>query len=348
MKIIALCIVLLLSAVPACIPLFGISADRTATATIFPAHSATVPRSTATRTATLTATPEPSATPTLTPTPTATPIYLETIDPALPSPVPLIRDKPRGEVNLLLLGSDYRPESGYRTDVIVLLSISTLEKTVTAISFPRDLYLAIPGWTTQRINTAKPHGGFEMIADTLEYNFGIRPDHYIQVDFDGFKRIVNNLGGINVHVGSYLSDRCDLPQSRGGACAVEPGSVAMDGATALWYVRSRATSGDLDRMRRGQEVLTAIFSKLIGLDGLTRLPELYDLYIDSVETDLTLKDLVPLTTTAGRVVKEPDRIRRFAISNDEVEQYRTEQGWAVLMPDFDAIHALLEEAMQTK
>lgn len=83
---------------------------------------------------------------------------------------------PEGVVNIMVLGSDYRESSGYRTDVMMLVSVNTIKQTVSVVSFPRDLYVPIPGWVTQRLNTAMPHGGFQMLADTLDSNFGIRPD----------------------------------------------------------------------------------------------------------------------------------------------------------------------------
>ena len=76
--------------------------------------------------------------------------------------------RPEGQVNILVLGSDFRPGSGYRTDVFMVLSLYPEEGTASVISFPRDLYVNLPGIGNQRINVAQPFGGFELSKATLE------------------------------------------------------------------------------------------------------------------------------------------------------------------------------------
>ena len=121
-----------------------------------------------------------------------------------PTPVPTFspEDIAQNQVNILLLGSDQRDDPSFRTDIIILLSIDLEHNTVSAVSFPRDLYVQIPGWEMNRINTAQQVGGFQMMADTFEYNFGIRPEYYFMVDFNSFKAVIDSLGGINVNARS--------------------------------------------------------------------------------------------------------------------------------------------------
>ena len=289
-----------------------------------------------TATSPFTATPGPSYTPRPTKDPT---------EAAQPTPVVVEQPMPEGTVNLLLLGSDFRPQSGFRTDVIILVSINPKKGTVSAVSFPRDLYVFIPGWMNQRINTAQAHGGFTTTADTFEYNFGIRPQYYVMTNFQGFTGIVNSLGGINVNVGAYLSDSCDLPQAVGGYCTVTPGTIRMDGDTALWYVRSRHTSSDFDRTRRAQEVIFAVFTKFMSLDAVSRLPELYASYQSSVETNMGINDIAPLVPLAAQILKDPSKVRQFTIGPAEVWPTITEGGAAVLIPNYDAIQVILNDAL---
>jgi polyisoprenyl-teichoic acid--peptidoglycan teichoic acid transferase len=303
--------------------------------------------------ATATATPfqpiGPTATSAYTPTPapsvTPAPTSDEFGNIGLPTPVRIDQPLPQNSLNLLLLGSDYRPNAGFRTDVIMLVSLNPKKGTVSVVSFPRDLYVYIPGWTTQRINTAQAHGGFSMMADTFEYNFGVRPSYYIMTNFQGFVGIINSLGGINVNVAKHLSDTCDLPQAVGGYCTVSPGSYRMDGATALWYVRSRHSSSDFDRLRRAQEVMYAIFAKMMSLDAVSRMPEMYTLYKSSVETNLGLEQIIPVVPLASQVMSDSSRIRRFAISPAEAYPTMTESGASVLIPNYDAIRAILQDAL---
>ena len=304
---------------------------------------------------TATATPFQPVGPTATPLdPTATPQPTSTVNPldeltesiGLPTPVRISQKMPEGMVNLLLLGSDYRPTSGYRTDVIMLVSINTQKGTVSVTSFPRDLYVYIPGWMTQRINTAQPHGGFGMMQDTFEYNFGIRPEYYVMTNFQGFIGIINSLGGIQVDVGAYLSDTCDLPwRSANGYCSVSPGTITMDGATALWYVRSRHSSSDFERTQRAQEVMLALFRRLMSLDAVSRFPELYEAYQSSLETNMGLQDIAPLVPLASQILADTSRISRYAVGREHVTPYTTESGAAVLLPNYESIMTLLQQAI---
>lgn len=257
--------------------------------------------------------------------------------------------RPEGQVNILVLGSDYRPESGYRTDVFMLLSIYPKEGTASILSFPRDLYVYLPGIGNQRINVAQPFGGFALSKATLEENFGVTADYYIMTNFQGFKGIINSLGGINVNVGSYLSDHCELPQGDASKnCTVYAGPNYMNGDTALWYVRSRYTSSDFDRTRRAQEVIFAIFEKLMSLDAISRVPELYNLYLSSVDTDLGLTDIVSLVPVTSQILSDPSRLRRYAIGEEQVSHYvLPDSGANVLIPNYELIEEIIIDSAFT-
>ena len=220
---------------------------------------------------------------------------------------------------------------------MMLLSLNTKTGKASLISFPRDLYVDIPGWQMQRLNTAHPHGGFELTQKTFELNFGVHPDYYIMTNFQGFKGIIDTLGGINVYAAKSLSDTCDLPQkAEDGYCNVEPGWVGMDGETALWYARARHSSSDFDRTRRGQEVIQAIFVKLLSLNAISRGPELYALFRSSVETNITLQqalDLLPLATKLADL----KGLQRYAVSYDTVTSWVTPEGAQVLLPHTEEI-----------
>lgn len=308
------------------------------------------------RDATATPTPYQPIGPTITPTATATPtptlLPTPTLEPTVeipPQPTPFQIDEtmPEGTFTFLVLGNDLRPGGGFRTDVIMLVVVNTSLRTVSVISFPRDLYVNIPGWMTQRINTAFQVGGFSMMADTFQSNFGIRPKFYVMTNFDGFMGIINGLGGIDVNVGKFLSDSCDLPQSRAGRCTVYPGTVSMDGATALWYVRSRHSTSDFDRTRRAQEVLYGLFNRLMSINTVARLPEIYNDYRGSVETNIGVDDIAPLLPMALQALSDSSRIRRYSVGPGQVWNYITPDGAMVLLPNYAAIQQMISEAIST-
>jgi LCP family protein required for cell wall assembly len=299
------------------------------------------------------------AAPNATPTPTPfqpippTPTYLPTIVPTL-APTPTPNGAQAGsnapapllpvhtdQVNILLLGSDQRPyEGGFRTDTILLLSLNPNMGTASLVSFPRDLYLYLPGWSDQRINTAMSFGGIGLLNQTLSYNFGVKVDRYVLVNFWAFVQVIDSLGGIDVQVARALRDHRDGY----GNYSVPAGLVHMDGDTALWYVRSRYTSSDFDRGRRQQEVLQAIFLRMLSLNALERAPELYNIYINNVTTDITLTDITPLLPLAG-ILKDVSKVQRYYIGPAQVIPWTTPSGSQVLLPRTDAIIALLRQAL---
>lgn len=263
------------------------------------------------------------------------------------SPTSTVRvlQKPESQVNILLLGSDARPDDGgFRTDIIVWVSLNPEDGFVSAVSFPRDLFVQIPGYGENRINVAFPRGGFELLADTFELNFGIRPDHYLLVDFNGFKSVINNLGGITVQTENNLSDTCAKWIDPDGYCSVGPGPVHMNGELALWYARSRYSTNDIDRARRAQEVIEAIFQRLMSFDIIVKAPDLYNAYITYVDTDIKLSDVLPLLPLASEINQNGD-IRSYVIGYEYAYDWMTMQGAQVLVPDYEKIRDLMIEAL---
>ncbi len=245
---------------------------------------------------------------------------------------------PKGVKTFMILGSDYRPQMGYRTDVILLVAVNTRKGNISLLSFPRDLWVYIPGWEMQRINTVQPRGGFELLGDTLEVNFGFRPDNYAMLDFEGFKQVIDTLGGIDIKTEEAMTDRCDFTSS--GWCTVEPGTVHMDGDFALWYVRARYNSSDFDRTRRAQEVIQAVLKKTISIQTLLNSSELIATLNQSLETDVRLGDLLPLMTNFSSLTKD-GAIHTYAISPNEATGWITPGGANVLLPDYPAIYQIL-------
>jgi polyisoprenyl-teichoic acid--peptidoglycan teichoic acid transferase len=141
-----------------------------------------------------------------------------------------------------------------------------------------------------------------------------------------------------------MTDRCDLPQAVNGDCTVEPGSVQMDGLTALWYTRARESTSDYDRLRRAQEVGYAIFKKMISADAIGRLPELFSAYGDSVETNMRINDIIPLLPSAARAYKDHSLIQTAAIGENEATPTFSWDGMWILLPDLDAVKSVLREA----
>ena len=297
--------------------------------------------------------PEPTATP-LPPTPTPELEFTSDIgrswedypgpsvwpDIDVPAPVGIL-SHPEEQVNILLLGSDQRPDDGgFRTDTIQLLTINPQEGTVKLTAFPRDLYVYIPGYTVQRINTAMGWGGFEALASTMEYNFGVKPDYYVLINFWSFEDVIDSLGGITVQIGR---DLCDQRDAFGWYC-VSQGTMWMSGELALWYVRSRYSTSDLDRGRRQQEVLNAVFDQLINLNGLQRAPELYEIYKDNVTTNLDFNFLSTFLPIAYHLAESRD-IEGYSIGAGQVYNWTNTNGAMVLVPVREAVIEIMRQVI---
>jgi LCP family protein required for cell wall assembly len=252
---------------------------------------------------------------------------------------------PEGQINVLVLGSDYRPTSGFRTDVVLLISIYTKEAKVKMVSFPRDLLVQVPGHEEERINTPMQTGGFALMSTTFEYNFAVHIDHYMMTNFNGFKAIIDTLGGIDIEAAANTSDRCDLSYQHGAWCSIGPGPAHLDGELALWYVRSRYTTSDFDRTRRAQEVLVGIFKKLMSLEAVSKAPEIYNLLINNVETDFTLTDIVPILGIAPAILAEPARISRYAIGLEHASPINSDA--YLLQPDYNKVWQVIKEVVYT-
>ncbi|NIS78819.1 MAG: hypothetical protein GTO14_00985 [Anaerolineales bacterium] len=259
----------------------------------------------------------------------------------IPPPMPLIQ-QPENSINIILLGSDQRPKDGaFRTDTMMILMLDPDNGKATMLSIPRDLYVFIPGWRVDRINTADVRGGTQWVFDAVRYNFGIELDYWVRVNFGGFITAIDALGGIYVQVGKSLYDRCgDFDYS------YSPGTQYMDGYTALCYVRMRKRTSDFDRLRRQQEVVQAIFNRVLSLDGLSRVPDLYNQFNYLVQTNLTLEGILPLVPLGANLASDPSLIQRLTIDPSLASSFRVPySGAAVLLPDRTGIQAMIRAAI---
>jgi polyisoprenyl-teichoic acid--peptidoglycan teichoic acid transferase len=302
--------------------------------------------------------PSPAASPTPT-QPEQLPTPGQIIDLSqIPTAMPLVPG--RETINFILLGSDTRGSNYFRTDTMVVALVRPSTGEVSMISLPRDMWVNIPTVGMQRLNTAYqygelyhyPGGGFALLRDTIQYNLGIPIDHMALVDFDGFRQVVNTIGGVEVPVfcpytdWHLISPELD-PENEFNwqLFTVGPGVVNMDGDLALWYARSRKRSNDFDRGRRQQEVLRAIYSKVLSADLIHHLPDLYSQVSSTVKTDLTFTDLLSLAPISLHLGNADIRGYYINEKNGTVASWITPEGAYVLIPNEAAIASLVQQAM---
>jgi len=246
--------------------------------------------------------------------------------------------------NILLLGTDERPdESGpSRTDTMILLSISPQEKTMGLLSLPRDLWVPIPGQNiTTKINTAYgigqaqgyEGGGAQLAKDTVSSLIGRPVDYYVRVNFDGFREIIDLIGGIDIVVASTIHDE-EYPTADYGVETfhLNAGPQHLDGETALKYARTRHTDDDYNRARRQQEIIRAVADKVLSADMipqlLPRVPQVLMTMQNSIETDIPIPvglDLANLVS--GSSLRE---VRQLVLDSQYGEETYSSEGTAAL------------------
>jgi LCP family protein required for cell wall assembly len=255
-------------------------------------------------------------------------------------------------VNVLLMGTDKRWNEHYaRTDTMILVTIDPATGKAGMISIPRDLWVTIPGYGEQRINTAHylgdndgyPGGGPALAMKTVQYNLGVPVHFYVRVDFEGFRHIVDTLGGVNIDIPQTINDPKYPDENYGyDPFYLQAGPQHLDGDMALKYARTRATAGaDFDRARRQQQVLFAIREKALAIGAVPKIPELWATMADTVQTDLQLVDILELAKLSDEV--RGDEIQSVVIDYTMTVDYKTNTGAQVLLPVREKIRPLMDD-----
>lgn len=262
--------------------------------------------------------------------------------------VPITETKER--VNVLFLGIDQRPGESLqcRTDTMMLASINPKDMSVSILSIPRDLWLEIPyrDLGKDRVNSAHywgeaenyPGGGPALAMKTIEYNFGVRVHYYVRLNFVGFERIIDYIGGIDVDVPVTIDDdKYPAPDLSYQHLHIEAGPNHFDGEMALKYARTRRGTGDGDftRMQRQQQVILAVRDRVLTMKALPQLlrqsPKLLREMGDSLDTNIPVQEGLVLAEWAQQI--ERDNIQTATISRDVTTDWITPEGEMVLLYD---------------
>ncbi len=197
-----------------------------------------------------------------------------------------------GVMTILMVGCDAREKNGDdvgRTDTIILAFVDANNKTLRLLSIPRDTYVQIPRTSSRtKINHAYAYGGIPLTTETIENFLGVQIDHYVEVDFNGFKDVIDALGGVSINVDSRmkkLSEGIDL----------YPGEQVLNGKDALAYVRYReATYADIGRIGRQQQFLYAVANQVKGSSVLKKAKVIKIIY-ENTNTDISMSQATALS-----------------------------------------------------
>lgn len=271
----------------------------------------------------------------------------------VPEPAPIIAKAARTPAlastrNFLIVGLDRRADGSgpALADTLMLVVLDERTDHVGLISIPRDLYVAIPDATTDRINTVYQvakrarREPLELLSRVVEDTLKLPVEHALALDLGVFERAVDAVGGVDIDVPCSIRDNFVDGREPGGrrALDVDAGRRHLDGVTAAMYVRSRHGRSDFHRARRQQAVLLGVRHALSGL-GVVKMPDLWSAFESSIETDMRRIQLLALARRALAV--EPSRLHGLVIGHEHVQGFRTPEGKSVLLPNFEAIDASL-------
>ncbi|MGD7705039.1 LCP family protein [Microlunatus sp. Y2014] len=237
-------------------------------------------------------------------------------------------------VNFLLIGSDDQHEGeGGRADALMLVQLSGNRQSAYIVSFPRDLYVNVPGHGKNKINSAYSLGGPELAKQTVAELTGVEIDHTATIDMEGFVNLTTELGGVTVDNKHY---------SKSGEHEFQTGKITIEGQRALAYVRERKQlpRGDLDRAERQRQVVQAIISKGVSPEVITD-PEKFTNFISAVGRNLTVDASLTderIRDLALSIRMSPEDIvtMQVPVAGDGT----TEDGQAVVLPDEAGIKTL--------
>jgi len=256
---------------------------------------------------------------------TPTPIPIEV------TPVPWNGNE---RVTILMLGLDYRDWEANmgapRSDTMFLVTIDPITNQGGMISIPRDLWVEIPGFGFNRINTAYmfgeayslPGGGPGLAMQVVENLLGVPIQYYALIEFSTFERLIDEIGGIDVEV----KERIKIAPIGRDAFWLDPKPYHLDGAEALAYARVRKYGGgDFGRAERQQQVALAVIDRVVGFDMiptlLSKTPSLYQELSEGIRTNLTLEEMIALGWLVVQVPRE--NIRQGVIGPPNMIGYHT-------------------------
>lgn len=255
-------------------------------------------------------------------------------------------------INIMLVGqdisSDDKGKRG-RSDVMILCTINTEEKTITFTSFMRDIYLKLPDFNGRdygynRLNTNYVFGGREMLDQCMQMNFGIYVDHFVEVDFNGFAAIVDIMGGVDIELTDAEAWYMNLghPEWR-----MRSGMRHLNGAQALVYSRIREIDNDFNRTQRQRNVINSLMGKLKGMSP-AQIHEILSAALPMLTTDMTNDEITKYTLQLIPMLRDL-QVQNLRIPVDDAFYYaRKGSGanpMAVIVADLEKNRQVLKETL---
>ncbi len=212
------------------------------------------------------------------------------------------------KVNILVLGVDKRQNDIGRSNVTCVVTVDPDTKSASLLWVPRDSRVKIPGNGWNKIGHAYAYGGPKLSEQTVSDLLGIPVDYYIEINMDGFKKVIDALGGVDINVDKrmYYYDPYDAGEvDNNGLIDLKPGMQHMDGNVALEYVRFRHDElGDIGRIQRQQKFVKALLSDVATPSVITKIPTVLREANATFKTDIPVSEMLKLTTQINAAYKQ--------------------------------------------
>lgn len=249
--------------------------------------------------------------------------------------------KDKDVVNIMLIGQDKRPGEGRaRSDSMILATLNKRDKSIHLTSFMRDLYVELPGdYSPNRLNAAYQFGGMKLLDETIESNFGIKIDGNIEVDFTGFQKCIDKVGGIGIELNSAEANYLNKNYS----WQVQQGMNHLNGEQALAFARIRYVgNSDYERTDRQRRVLTEVFKKVKSSDLKTAMDLINELF-PLLTTDISQTDMIAYAAAVFRIGIGDIQSDRIPISGSFKDAIIRKM--EVLVPDLELNRRHLQQTL---
>ncbi|WCT57759.1 LCP family protein [Paenibacillus kyungheensis] len=260
------------------------------------------------------------------------------------TPVSIPKWDGKEPVYILLMGTDTRDaDSNGRSDSMMVATIDPVTKKAYIMSILRDTYVDIPGHGSSRLNAAYSYGGVELAKETVSNLLGIPIDYYVTIDFEGFKTLVDKIGGVEIDVEKDMNYTDGGDQHRYDIHLTK-GLQHLDGTHALQYVRFRhdATS-DFTRTERQRKFLTALAAELQSSTSIVKLPSILSSIAPYLHTNLSLTDMIKLSSLGLDI--NLDKTEKLQIPPNHLLQEIKVKGASVIGVDNRKLHEYVQEQL---
>lgn len=255
---------------------------------------------------------------------------------------PLLYAEDKSLIMIMGIDEHLLEDDAGRSDTLMVATLDPKKDRAGLISIPRDTRVKIPGYGFDKINAAYALGGRELTQRTVENFLSVPMDHYVAIKVSAFNRIIDAIGGVDIDVEKRMYYEDPWDDNGGLIIDLQPGFQHMDGKTAITYVRYRDEEGDIGRVKRQQKFMKAVMAQVTSPSIIPRLPSIIREVSASVDTDLTVRQLLELAGSLKNAAHnglKTEMIDGRPVYIDEISYW---------VPDISDVRTALAETLDIK